>query len=751
MGINVLLLNQDSEAIQPLVNYFIEWEDNVIPASTEAEARDFLEKFEPELVIIDLHLPNSNLDNLLPYIQKKCPNGKILITTNYPDPEQESRLKTNHSARVFLRQPFTRTAIENALRDLEGTRPVEGSQQQDANLPKVRVPVRLKITFPYVILALLLALASAYVVSQIVLDTVLERFTNQLIEAGKLSNDWMVNEENRLLETLRLVSFTRDLPEFVAATDTESLRKIVLPLAVNNQTEAIEILDTQGTSILSMRHIPGGNLEDYEFTRGETMLGQWDFVSAVLNQQTDQIHNKTAGLSQTPWGNYLYVAGPISGENDEFLGVVLVGKSLETLVRQIRQDTLAHSTIYDLNGQPVASTLLLSDQSAITVSPESVDNILSRQDSGSVSRSVSAASVDYTEILGPWQVREVINPATQSRANNDIGLIGAALADTFLARPSQFTRAQIFILTAAAFIAVILLGIIMANRITNPLLRVVHASSQVAQGNLDVEVDAKGDDEVAVLAHSFNHMIYGLREGSMYRDLFGRTVSPEVREELRQGFASGDVRLEGQDAVAAVLMSDIRDFTKLSETVSPTTILNWLNEYFDEVVPVITSNGGVISKFEGDAVLAFFGILPRPISPDESAFRACKTALAMLEAIERLNVRRELRGDPPFGAGIGINIGPVTAGGLGSADRLHYTIIGDTVNTTARLESLTREISSVNSIVVSQHTLFALKDKRHHFTFIAQGVHSFKGKEEQLLVYELKAADTTEPVLKEPA
>ena len=86
------------------------------------------------------------------------------------------------------------------------------SDQMQTNLPKIRVPMRIKITLPYVLLALILAIAAAYVVSQVVLDTIEERFTNQLIEVGKLTNDWMVQEEDRLLETLRLVAHTRGVP-----------------------------------------------------------------------------------------------------------------------------------------------------------------------------------------------------------------------------------------------------------------------------------------------------------------------------------------------------------------------------------------------------------------------------------------------------------------------------------------------------------------------------------------------------------
>jgi len=100
------------------------------------------------------------------------------------------------------------------------------------------------------------------------------------------------------------------------------------------------------------------------------------------------------------------------------------------------------------------------------------------QDDTSLIRPLQIASIDYSEILGPLEIREYINSAS-ARNNNDEGLLGVTMAETFLARPGQITRLQIFALTAVAFILVITLGIWLANRLTRPLLRVVAASAEV--------------------------------------------------------------------------------------------------------------------------------------------------------------------------------------------------------------------------------------------------------------------------------
>ena len=287
-----------------------------------------------------------------------------------------------------------------------------------------------------------------------------------------------------------------------------------------------------------------------------------------------------------------------------------------------------------------------------------------------------------------------------------------------------------------AVFGVIALGLFLAYQITHPLSGIVKAAIEVAKGNFEVKVPSHGNDEVMVLAHAFNHMVSGLQEGFIYRDLLGRTVSPEVREALRHSFASGNVRLEGQSSVATVLISDIRGFTALSEKQEPTDILKWLNEYFGEMVPVIASHQGVVDKFEGDSILAFFGLLPTSLSPDESAYQACRAALKMLDIAKKINHRRMNRSEPPLITGIGINTGTITAGGLGTSDRLNYTIIGDTVNTTQRIEGFTRGFGE-SGIIVSESTLSALRDHRTEFNFKPLGEQALKGKMELLWLYRL--------------
>ncbi len=740
MANRVLILHPDEKSGHSLAEFFSKRGDNVWRTTTATQAISLIKANNLDLVVIDLHSQGNDWLNLLTTLRQEFPRIRVIATNRYPDVRREFLAK-EQGVRVFLREPFASEWIERALNKLDQQpRTSRGKYSGEDILPRVKVSMRLKITFPYAMLALMFALAAAYLVSRYVMETMQERFTAQLVDAGKLSTDWMVQEENRLLTTLRELANTSGMVKAIQARDTQALRNLVLPNAINQQEEAVDILDMTGASLLSLRHKSNGAVEDYEATQGETLFARLPFVQNVLQGKQDQGRDKFAGLAQVGANNLFYVAGPVLDDNNQPVGVVLVGKTLDTLVKQNRQDTLAQVSLYRKDGAVLASSVLDSKQ-LISLDPNSVGQILANQDTASqvrspvptpdqllqrVIRNLAVSSSQYAELLGPWE----------ARGGEDLGVMGVALAQNNLAIPTSFTQVQAFLIVALALIGVIIVGVLLANRVTRPLSKIVTASTRIAHGDLEVKVPSNGNDEVAVVASAFNYMVSGLQEGVIYRDLLGRSVSPEVREAMRTSFASGVLRLEGQSTIATVLMSDIRGFTTLSEKAEPTTILTWLNEYFGELVPIITSHGGVVDKFEGDAMLAFFGILPRPLPPEESAFAACQAAIEILTVVDRINQRRATRGEPPFITGIGINTGNLIAGGLGTADRLNYTIIGDTVNTTQRMQSVTGRLGE-SGVVINETTLTALKGRRGDFRFEPLGEQSFPGKLEQLWLYRM--------------
>jgi len=563
--LRVVIVQSAAKDARTLAGFFNRRRDHVWQTTQPAEALTLAQRQKPDLVMIDLHLPGTEWLDLLRQLRQAAPATRIIVTNKFPDLSREVLAK-EQGVQIFLRQPFSREWVERALAQLSDTaRPGESPlpaarapRGAAPDLPRVRFPVAFKITVPYVVLAVLFVAGATYLINQYVVDTLQGRFTSQLVDAGTLSVDWMVQEETRLLDTLRALANTQGMAAALASGDAESIRSLALPVAVNERQESVEILDAAGTSLVSLRHQAGGPVEAYDFGRGDVVYRDWSFVQKVIQRQTDTAGDKYAGWVHAPWGDYFYIAGPVLDSQGKLAGVVLVGMSLPTLVRQIRAATLAQVSLYNADGHLLATTLPTSGLD-LDLSGELASQLTAREAQDSLERDFVVASASYGEIVGPWRARD----------GAQLGLIGSALTRNYIAQPTSLTRLQAFALAASAVVVIVALGTVLSSRITRPLTQMVRASNQVAQGNLEVKVDTSGDDEVAVLAHAFNYMITGLQEGFIYRDLLGRTVSPEVREQLRQAFASGDLRLEGQSATASVLISDIRGFPRSRSTRRP--------------------------------------------------------------------------------------------------------------------------------------------------------------------------------------
>jgi class 3 adenylate cyclase len=146
--------------------------------------------------------------------------------------------------------------------------------------------------------------------------------------------------------------------------------------------------------------------------------------------------------------------------------------------------------------------------------------------------------------------------------------------------------------------------------------------------------------------------------------------------------------LTGENRVLAILFSDIRSFTTISEGFMPDELVEALNRYFEIMVEIIMSHGGVIDKYIGDAIMAFFGA---PVKHKDDALQSVYAALEMQNALAEFNREQQASGKPPFLTGIGINYGIVTVGNIGSEKKMDYTVIGDMVNLGSRLEGLTKK------------------------------------------------------------
>lgn len=192
----------------------------------------------------------------------------------------------------------------------------------------------------------------------------------------------------------------------------------------------------------------------------------------------------------------------------------------------------------------------------------------------------------------------------------------------------------------------------------------------------------------------------------MLMHLFEQHVSPQVADRIwreRAHFLEGG-RPRPQKMTVSVLFSDFKGYTAAAEQLDPHSLMEWINSYIEAMARVISEHGGVVDDYAGDGIKANFGV-PVPSGSEENVRRhaqdAVLCALKMQDELARQNNRWRERGRDPIGMRIGIATGMVVAGTIGSAQRLKYTTVGDTVNIAARLENLDRDIVPVGTPVSS--------------------------------------------------
>ena len=241
-------------------------------------------------------------------------------------------------------------------------------------------------------------------------------------------------------------------------------------------------------------------------------------------------------------------------------------------------------------------------------------------------------------------------------------------------------------------------------------------------------VDERRGDEIGLLQRAFNVMARALKERDREREVFGRVVSPEVREKL----LGGELGLGGETLYISVLFSDLRGFSTMSESMSPQEVVDMLNEYLTEMTRSVRPWNGYVNNFIGDAIVVVFGA---PVGPEEVERRAACAALAMRDALAKLNLRRVARGDCELETGIGISAGEVVAGQIGSPERMLYTVIGDAVNVAARLESLTKDKLG-HPILVTRAVAHALEGEPGILVH-PLGAEKVKGRNEPVEIFGL--------------
>ncbi len=225
--------------------------------------------------------------------------------------------------------------------------------------------------------------------------------------------------------------------------------------------------------------------------------------------------------------------------------------------------------------------------------------------------------------------------------------------------------------------------------------------------------------------------------------LFSQHVSPAIAESMwthREEFMDGN-RPRPQKLTATVLFTDFRNFSTVSENLQPTEVMEWINDYMQSLARHIEARGGFINKYMGDAIMAVFGFpaaLTAEANTQQDATNAVRCALDMRTELCRLNDNWKKLGRSPVQMRVGIFSGPAVAGCIGSSERLEFTMMGDTVNTAARLESFDKDYAASDACrILIGHSTFELVDGKFSTEFVQ--TIELKGKSRKTSIYRVLA------------
>jgi len=309
-----------------------------------------------------------------------------------------------------------------------------------------------------------------------------------------------------------------------------------------------------------------------------------------------------------------------------------------------------------------------------------------------------------------------------------IGIDAAVYAGVPLADFVGFAvRAHLkaFAVALALVLITVLLSMRLAASMARPIEQLASMATSVERHGLEGVAEHPGSviREVDDAGSAFNAMIGGLRERELIRNLFGRYVPADVATEIIRGKGA----LEPVEAECSILFVDLAGFTSLAEGLRPIELVEVLNQFFGLATGIIEQHDGVVTQYQGDAILAIFNVpIPRP----DHATSAVMAAIGLVHASEdntfaerQLSIR------------VGVNTGNVVAGNVGASDRLHYTVHGDAVNVAARLEQLNKRFGT--QVLVSEATRDACPD----IEFEPIGELEVRGKREPVIVYTLRESD----------
>lgn len=303
-----------------------------------------------------------------------------------------------------------------------------------------------------------------------------------------------------------------------------------------------------------------------------------------------------------------------------------------------------------------------------------------------------------------------------------------------LSNQLEVMRRQVFIDLIPSLLVGLLIAAIFAQILLSPIRKLARAFKLVADGDYQVHIPIRRLDEMGSLISAFNRMTRELRKKKELKKYLSDSTYRRIMAASEEEMES---RLRGARVQATVLMADIRDFVRHCERMEAEDVTSLLNDYFSRMVEVVYRNQGEVDKFMGDALLAVFyeeaSDQVSPSSRTSTALQAVYCALEMKEELKKFNEQQKLLHRPTLEIGVGISSGELISGPIGSNDRKDFTVIGDVVNVSSRIEKLSKQ-GRYTKIVFADNVESSVQGLLEYELLCRETI---RGKETELSVFEL--------------
>jgi signal transduction histidine kinase/HAMP domain-containing protein len=422
--------------------------------------------------------------------------------------------------------------------------------------------IRSKIIFPFLVLTLIVAVSGIYVVTSLVVSSIDDRLTNQLLEAGRVVSDGMARREIEHLESVRNIAFTIGLAQALQDGDQAQVASLVRPVAAVRGLECLIVTDARGRGMFHELRQSDGSFVDLELGSEEADISWLRMVRMLLESGDPDAAPRRGILFHEGEGRYYHFTAVPVESNDRVVGVVVVGTSLRTLLLRFKETSLADVTIYLDGGRAVASTFAFAEEQPVqvealldrlSIEPSLYDSAFSSENL------VAGEGVDvrdraYRLARGSLRV-----------GSEGLGVFSVALPLDFVIQSNLTNRNTILLIFSILVVGVVFTGYVISQRITNPISRLVSTSQAVADGDLEQRTGIESTDEIGQLAETFDEMTGRLAERTRaLEEALGRLRA--ILSSIGDGVILENLegKLDPLNATAGALLEEMTDGFDLS-------------------------------------------------------------------------------------------------------------------------------------------------------------------------------------------